>query len=223
LVFAGCCVGFGSIAEIISLHIGFPFGRYYFTDVMGPKVFQVPVLLALAYLGIGYVSWILAVLIVGKWGKPVRGARVFVLPLLASLIMLAWDLSMEPDWSTVDRAWIWLEGGLYFGVPLRNFFGWFLTGYCYYQVFALYLRAKQISVASVPSRFWYPVILLYVVCALGNVLILKLPMAPPVVVDASGVQWMTAGILRNCVLVSVLVMIPLALLAWWRMRGGLEK
>ena len=52
LIFGAFCLGFGGLAEIMSLQTGFPFGRYYFTDVMGPKVFQVPVLLVLAYLGI---------------------------------------------------------------------------------------------------------------------------------------------------------------------------
>ncbi len=53
LIFAALCLGFGTLAEIVSLRTGFPFGHYYFTDVMGPKLFQLPVLLALAYLGIG--------------------------------------------------------------------------------------------------------------------------------------------------------------------------
>src|SRR6185312_5118602 len=53
LIFAATCLGFGTLAESVSLRTGFPFGHYYFTEVMGPKVFQLPVLLALAYLGIG--------------------------------------------------------------------------------------------------------------------------------------------------------------------------
>src|SRR5215472_575089 len=39
LIFGAFCLGFGGLAEIMSLQTGFPFGRYYFTDVMGPKVF----------------------------------------------------------------------------------------------------------------------------------------------------------------------------------------
>ncbi len=219
-IFAGCCVGFGALAEVIGLSTGFPFGHYYFTDVMGPKIFQVPVLLALAYLGIGYVAWILALLILGGVDKPICGARVLALPLLASFIMFAWDLSMEPDWSTLDHAWIWRDGGAYLGAPLTNFVGWFGTAYCYYQTFALYLRAMAVSVAPEPARFWLSAILIYVVCALGNLLILKLPMAPAVVADAAGRQWMTGGILRNCILVSVFVMVPFALLAWLRLKAS---
>jgi putative membrane protein len=176
------------------------------------------VLLAVAYLGIGNVAWILALVILGYVDKPIRGPRILALPLMASLIMVAWDLSMEPNWSTLIRAWIWQEGGAYFGVPVSNFFGWFLTAYFYYQAFALYCRANPISVASSRQDFWLPAILIYAVCALGNPLILKLPMAPPVVTDAAGKQWLTGDILGTCVLVSLLVMVPFALVAWLKTR-----
>jgi putative membrane protein len=217
-VFAVFCLGFGTLAESVSLRTGFPFGHYYFTDVMGPKIFQLPVLLALAYLGIGYIAWILALLILGYSRKPVRGAGVFTLPLLASLIMLAWDLSMDPNWSTMIHAWIWQDGGPYFGVPVSNFVGWFLVAYIYYQAFALYCRANPVPAVPPGQRFWLPAILLYAVCALGNPLVLKLPMAPPVVTDAAGKQWLTSDILTNSVLVSLLVMAPFALMAWLKVR-----
>ena len=96
-IFAVFCLGFGAVAESLSLRTGFPFGHYYFTEVMGPKILQVPLFLALAYLGIGYVSWILALLILGYLDKPITGARVLALPLLASFIMLSWDPIHGPE------------------------------------------------------------------------------------------------------------------------------
>jgi uncharacterized membrane protein len=218
-VFAFLCLGIGTLAESLSLRTGFPFGHYYFTDVMGPQIFQLPVLLALAYLGIGYAAWILALLILGYADKPLSGMRVVALPLLASLIMAAWDLSMEPIWSTVDHAWIWQDGGAYFGAPLSNFFGWYLTGFLYYQAFALYCKAGP-TPAAPPRSFWRPAILFYAVCALGNLVLLKLPMAAPVLTDAVGKRWATADILGTCVAVSLLIMTPFALLAWLRAPEG---
>jgi uncharacterized membrane protein len=217
-IFAAFCLGFGGLAESISLRTGFPFGHYYFTDAMGPKVLHVPVLLVLAYLGIGYVSWVLALLILGYLDEPINGVRIFALPLLASFIMLAWDLSMDPNWSTLDHMWIWQHGGPYFGVPLSNFFGWFLTAYIYYLAFALYCWAQPIFAAPPKQSFWCSAILLYATCAVGNPLILRVPMAPPVVTDATGKQWLTADILSACTLMSLLLMTPLASLAWLRLR-----
>ncbi|HKD09145.1 MAG TPA: carotenoid biosynthesis protein [Bryobacteraceae bacterium] len=217
-MFAVFCLGFGTLAESLSLRIGFPFGRYHFTDVMGPKLFQLPVLLALAYLGIGYVAWALALLILGYDRKPIRGMRAFALPILAALVMTSWDLSMDPVWAALDHAWVWEEGGAFFGVPITNFFGWFVTAYLYYQAFALYCRRRPVRIPTARQNFWLTAILVYAVCALGNLLILKQPMAPSVVTDAAGRHWATADILRSCVLVSLLVMVPFPLVAWFRVR-----
>src|ERR1019366_6430374 len=41
-VFAVFCLGFGTLAESVSLRTGFPFGHYCFTDVMGPTVLHLP-------------------------------------------------------------------------------------------------------------------------------------------------------------------------------------
>ncbi len=56
-VFFAICLGVGGAVEITGVHGNSPFGSYYFTDVMGPKFLGVPLLLALAYVGMGYLSW----------------------------------------------------------------------------------------------------------------------------------------------------------------------
>jgi putative membrane protein len=205
-VFAALCVGIGALAETLSLRTGFPFGRYHFTGVMGPKVLDLPVLLALAYLGMGYISWTLASLIARN--------RLFATPLLGSAIMTAWDLSMDPHWATLYQAWIWHDGGPYFGVPLSNFVGWYATAYIYFQGFALYCRARPKP--PLPRRLEIAPILMYVICAWGNLLTLRMSVLPAAATDAAGVRWVTADILANCVLVSLCLMTPLAGLAWWR-------
>jgi uncharacterized membrane protein len=167
LLFAVTCLSVGVASESLSLRTGFPFGHYYFTDVMGPKVWSLPVLLVLAYLGIGYCSWVLAVLILGVREKPLHAFHAVAVSALAAFIMLAWDLSMEADWSTVDKAWIWRDGGLYFGVPVSNFFGWYLTAYLFFQIFALYCSSRGLAPSRTPIRYWRMPILMYAICALG--------------------------------------------------------
>lgn len=93
------------------------------TDAMGSKLLHVPILLGVAYWGMGYLSWTLGRPILGDVQSPLAGSRVVTLPLVASLIMVAWDLSMDPIWSTIVHGWIWRQGGAYFGVPLSNFLG----------------------------------------------------------------------------------------------------
>jgi Carotenoid biosynthesis protein len=224
VAFTGFCLGVAGVCEQLSLRTGFPFGHYYFTQVMGLKVLGLPLLLVLAYLGIGYCAWVLGLLILGYRDRPLTGARVVLLPLLASLLMLAWDLSMEADWSTVDRAWVWRDGGPFYGVPLSNFLGWYGTAYLFYQAFALYCRARPTAPAPAARSFWRVAIAFYGVCALGNLLILRLPMAPPVVTDPTGRQWVTMHILRADALISLLGMGPVTVAAWWRVgrRSGVR-
>lgn len=105
---------------------------------MGPKLFQVPILLGLAYIGMAYLSWTLAQMIVGD----VR-SRVFPLAIVATFAMVAWDLSMDPIWSQFVHTWTWHEGGSYLGVPLSNFYGCYFTVYTVFQSFALYLQIAR--------------------------------------------------------------------------------
>jgi uncharacterized membrane protein len=214
--FAAFCLGAGALCESLSLRTGFPFGHYRFTDLMGPKILDVPVLLVLAYLGIGYCSWVLSLLIIGSRSRPFGRRRMIAVPLLASFIMLAWDLSMEAIWSTLDRAWIWRDGGSFYGVPASNFFGWYFTSYLFYQAFAVYCGASRRREVPFSRTYWRSAILCYGVCATGNLLIFKAGLFPTGVTDASGRHWITTDILVACALISVLVMAPMAVLAWHR-------
>ncbi len=182
LVFMVLCLGTGTFFESLSLRTGFPFGHYFFTGLMGPKLLQLPVLLALAYVGMGYLSWVIALLIVRYQIKPLCGRRVVLLPLIASFIMVAWDLSTDPVWANIDHGWVWRDGGSYFGVPVSNFLGWYLTAYIFYQAFALYLRGREVLPA--PLKHWRLPVLFYGASAAGNVL-LAIPSATPAIVTDS--------------------------------------
>ena len=214
LVFADLSMGIGFVFESLSLRTGFPFGHYHFTEVMGPKVFEVPVLLALAYVGMGYVAWVLALIIGSQTEGRLEGARLVAVPMIASFIMAAWDLSQEPDWATVDKAWIWEDGGPYFGVPISNFVGWYLTAYVFYQLFAVYVGERDVP--HQPAIYWRLPIMFYALSACGN-LLLAIPATTafqfgPNVADATGRMWKVSSILEACAVVSLFVMLPIA--AW---------
>lgn len=216
LMFAAFCLTVGSFFESLSLRTGFPFGHYYFTGVMGPKLFQLPILLALAYLGVGYLAWVLASLIVAA-PPGSRAALVFV-PVTATFAMCAWDLAMDPTWANIDHAWVWLGGGGYFGVPFSNFFGWLLTTWVFYQLFALWLRRRP---APVSNPAWNRrAVIMYGLVAAGN-LLLAIPSSVPqsfprLITDAAGRQWFTSDIVGVAILVSLFLMAPFAIIAWAR-------
>lgn len=218
VVFFGICLLIGNIVENLGVRTGFPFGHYYFTDVMGPKLFAVPILLGLAYVGMGYLSWTLGRLILGGAGLPLAGSRVVTLPFIAAFIMVAWDLSQDPVWSTIAHAWIWLRGGAYFGVPPSNFLGWYLTVYIIYQSFALYLRGRSDRSDRLPASYWHLAVLLYGVSTAGNILLVIPRAALSVVSDPAGKQWMVSDITGACALISIFTMGAFTLLAWVRLE-----
>jgi putative membrane protein len=143
---------------------------------------------------------------------------VVVLPLIAAFIMVAWDVSMDPIWSTVEHAWIWLNGGAYYGVPMINFFGWYLTIYVIYQLFALYLR-NSATMPDLPSSYWRLAVLFYAISAAGNILLVIPVAGPTLVTDATGAEWKVSDIADVCALVSIFTMGAFAVMARVRLRA----
>jgi uncharacterized membrane protein len=126
--------------ETSSILTGFPFGHYVYADKLGPKLWLVPLLIMPAYFSMGYIAWTIGHILLDRFDNQLVGAEVVLVPVLASFVMVMWDLCIDPASSTVTRAWIWRDGGGYFGVPFVNFLGWYLCVFTIYLVFAVYLR-----------------------------------------------------------------------------------
>jgi putative membrane protein len=220
LIYFGICLVVGNLFENLSIATGFPFGRYYFTDAMGPKLFHVPILAGLAYLGMGYLSWTLARVILRNLRSPIAGARTITLPLLAAFIMLAWDFANDPVWANIDRLWVWQNGGAYFGVPLTNFLGLYLVYYLIHQLFAIYLRGRSSIATRLPAGYWHWAIIFYALCAAGRAILILPKRASAVVFDASGTPWNTSAITGVCALVCIFVMGAFAVIAWVRLENS---
>jgi len=216
LVFAAITLVVSNIFENLSILTGFPFGHYYYTDGLGPKLFLVPILIGPAYLGTGYLAWTLARIALGAADKRLPGRQVWAVPVLASFLMVAWDLSFDPIAATLRQSWIWEQGGSYFGVPLSNFLGWFLTVFVFFQLFALYLRGRSSapSAAQTLSRgYWLLAVAFYGVIALGTPLNILAQTANATVADPAGVLWRTQDIYTVAGLVWMFTMLPFTLLS----------
>ena len=217
LIFFAICLVFGNVFENVGVATGFPFGRYYFTDAMGPKFFEVPVLVGLAYIGMGYLSWLLGGVILGDLRSALAGSHVITRPLLAAFIMITWDVANDPVWAHIDRLWVWMDGGAYFGVPLTNFFGLFLVYYLIHQSFAIYVRGRYSVAAPLPAGYWRWGIIFYALCALGGIIFVLPKRTNGVVFDATGRPWNVNVFTTVCVLVYFFVMGGFVAVAWRRL------
>ncbi|MEY2544348.1 MAG: hypothetical protein QOE81_1809 [Verrucomicrobiota bacterium] len=218
LIFFAICFVVGNVFENLGVATGFPFGRYYFTDAMGPKLFQIPILVGLAYVGMGYLSWTLGRVILGNLRSPLVGTRVITLPLLAAFIMIAWDIANDAIWANIDRLWVWPNGGPYFGVPLTNFPGLYGVYYLIHLSFAIYLRGRSPMANSLPAGYWRWAIIFYALCAAGGIIFVLPKRGTAVVLDATGTPWNVSAMAAVCVLVCIFVMGAFATIAWLRLE-----
>lgn len=211
--FAIICLLVSNLFENLGVATGFPFGPYHYTDALRPKLGYVPLLIGPAYLGVGYLSWVLGTVLVGDVKRGTDAFTTFATPLIAAFIMVLWDLAMDPSASTVGKWWIWHGGGGFFGVPLSNYLGWYLTVFVFMQIFALYLNAYAPEPAiPQPKDYYLQATAMYAVVALDFVVnyVVK---AGEHVTDATGVTWRSGEIYETAAITSLFAMIFVVALA----------
>lgn len=145
------------IAEDLGVHTGVVFGAYQYSSNLGPMLDAVPMLVLIAYFTSGYVSLTLARLITGIGDVP-RGWRIVGLAACAAMVMVGWDVAMDPSTSLIDGDWIWTKGGNYFGIPLHNYWGWFALNFLIYLVYLLFCAHRTTpkpSAEVVKRSLWY--------------------------------------------------------------------
>lgn len=143
-------------SEALGVATGFVFGAYHYTNLLGPKLLGVPLLIQMAYIAVGYASIVVARTILSKL-RPVAGWSILAVAIAGAMVMVSWDVSMDPLQSTASGDWIWANGGPYFGVGMHNYVGWFCTVFVF--MFAYYLFARHTSeterAALIGNRSWF--------------------------------------------------------------------
>ncbi len=110
--------GLGWFAEFAGSRTGIPFGRYHYTAALQPQIHRVPVVIPLAWLIMLPPSWAVAQVLAPDAGVLVRAV-------IAGYAFMAWDVYLDPH-LTKWGFWSWDQSGSFEGIPVVNFFGWFL-------------------------------------------------------------------------------------------------
>lgn len=133
-LFFGLTVVISYFVEETGVRTGLIFGPYHYSDDLGLKLGNVPILIPLGWFMMIYPSWVVAQ--AALRGRDLQGlAGMVALALLSALAMTGWDMVMDPPMIRAG-AWVWHDGGPYFGVPLRNYVGWVGNTFLIYLVFA---------------------------------------------------------------------------------------
>lgn len=159
--------------EEIGVRTGAVYGPYHYSDMLGAKLGHVPVLIPLAWFMMIYPSWMVArwILARGTTRGGVHG--ITALAVIAAFVMTAWDTVMDPGMAAAGN-WVWEQGGPYFGVPLRNYFGWMLTTFFVYWIAGFVWRVVKRTGSATPSFEALPVIV-YAFFALRYVIAGSIP------------------------------------------------
>ena len=108
--------------ELTGVHTGFPYGEFEYQRALGPMLLDaVPLFLPVFYFPILLNSYLLTLLMLGRDSTL---AKRFLCTLVIVVVM---DLVLDPGAVALDF-WGWFDGGMYYGVPVQNYFGWLLSG-----------------------------------------------------------------------------------------------
>jgi putative membrane protein len=129
--------------EAVGLATGVPYGRYEYSDALGPTLLGVPFLVPLAWLMMAWPSWVLADRLTRR-----RAARVVV----AAAVFAGWDVVLDPQLVQAGY-WTWAHPSPGLPgiptVPLTNLAGWLLAGTVLMTL--LELLVARLSVAGSPA------------------------------------------------------------------------
>ncbi len=197
LTFLIMCLVVSNLLENTSILTGFPFGHYSYTDVLGPKLFLVPLLIGPTYFATGYLAWVLGTVLIGDSGRTGSWFTTLAVPFIASL-----DLGA--------RRWL-LRGATHqlLGVVLHCVY--VLPIVC--PLPAQTQEEGKEEASAFPESYYAQALIMYAVTGLAVVVAYFLGSGNTLVTDAMGVVWQTRSIAEAQATVSIFTMIFVAALS----------
>jgi putative membrane protein len=162
-LFGGLFWAIAWAAELSSLLFGIPFGFYQYTGLTrGQELYVtgVPCFSSLSFAFLAYAAYCLTRGVLARFP-----ASTAVRAVLTGFLMMMLDVVIDPVAVRGDRWFLgdlfsYPGGGVYFGVPLSNFAGWWLVGAI--GIFA-YEACVRTEPASGPGRIGVGIALYYAV------------------------------------------------------------
>jgi uncharacterized membrane protein len=137
----------GWLAEELGADRGWFFGDYDYTDVLGPRLGAVPVVIPMMWFALCYTGYVIANLIVWQAPSdsatsPTRGQHL-LMSLLGAMVVTCYDLGVDPYMVYKLKAWIMVDkDGWWFGETVQGFAGWMFVSFTILLAFRLGLRGK---------------------------------------------------------------------------------
>jgi uncharacterized membrane protein len=99
-----------------------------------------PLEVSLGWVILKYLSFCLAIIIIQAFLLP----HVLVI-FLTPFILVSLDFIIDPIAVNINKSWQWEKGSKYFGIPLRDFLGWYTVGFLTTLIFALLVSERKVE------------------------------------------------------------------------------
>jgi len=119
-IFAAAAFWIGFGAELIGIHTGYLFGDYVYGPTLGPKLWDVPIIIG--------VNWFILAYLTGSVFRKVPND--YYAAFLGALAMTALDYIIEPVAVALDF-WHWK----FDVIPVENYLGWFGVSFVVHLIF----------------------------------------------------------------------------------------
>jgi hypothetical protein len=158
------------LSEYSSIHNGVPYGYYYYIGQTRGKeiwILGVPFMDSISYVFLAYASYSMALTVI----SPILVSRgtLYLLEtrrirnsiyarILGAIFFVYLDIIIDPVTLLGNRWFLgqiyrYPEKGIYFGVPISNFIGWFVVGFL--LIYALQKIDSFLHVRKTVDRFGY--------------------------------------------------------------------
>lgn len=150
--------------ESLGVATGLVYGPYHYTEKLGPKFLGlVPYIVPAMWFMMMYPSLVIAERIAPRGDGWKRGLAI---AMIGGIVMTAWDVVMDPMMTRVGH-WVWEVNGAYFGVPLQNYWGWWLTSFSVFLVNWLAAHRRAVPARDTDDRI---IVAVYIVTGLNAIL-----------------------------------------------------
>ena len=134
------------VFEIIGVKTGYVFGKFMYIEdnCPGPIIIGVPFVIPIAWSGLLYMSINVSILILGLDINNIAELKNLDVIIISSTLITLLDFVLDPL-AVNEGRWKWLKPGKYYGVPMKNYFGWFFNSTIIFLTFSLFISPFSIT------------------------------------------------------------------------------
>ncbi len=157
------------ILETFGVATGLLYGPYHYTNRLGPLFLGLtPYLIPITWFMMLYPAYIMSWMITSRLAINRQLINQLLTASIGGLIMTSWDLVLDPV-MVKQSHWVWETVGDYFGIPLKNFLGWWLTSFIILFIYEKIVSRTNPARLNLQLKAGLMSIWIYAIIGVGNI------------------------------------------------------